>query len=175
MTRDEYAMTELAYIVQLDLPRSPIKIGHTGSPRRRFHHFSAGTPVDCRIVGVTGNGIEREAEMLAATKDAKIKGEWRYATPALRALVGKYHAQGSWYHKAENHREHFEDAKVARRIEPFYNGRVFNLGPSNYVYPSVREVIAAAAIEDPSVLFDYHGFVPAKHSGLEWPPESAAA
>lgn len=164
------------YVVQLDLPGGPIKIGQSGSPRTRLQSFSTATPCDARIVGITFNGVEREREMLAATETSKIKGEWRYPTRELRSLIAKYHNAGEWFSPVDDYLAHMEQAKVedrVRKIIPNLKHRIcgqsLGLHWANALLMRVTEV-------DPMLPVDWAGFVPAHECpSLFWPIDQKQA
>jgi hypothetical protein len=152
----------VSYIVQLDLPGRPIKIGSTKNPRARFQAFDCATPVACRFVGLTIDGVEREKAMLAATESAKIKGEWRYETPALLALVRRWHSAGEWF--VPDVRD-IDANGIAQRILAAYpkakdflsNGKVT---PCQLGYWWATHALKAAAETDPLLIVHWAGFRP---------------
>jgi hypothetical protein len=161
----------LAYIVQLNLPGGPIKIGHSSRVRQRFYQFNAGTPADCRIVGVTYPGAEREAEMLKATSSAIIKGEWRFVTPQLRALIYGWCEAGEWHEPTADPRKHYEETRVAERAIPFCRERKID---SRFGYWNAHQIAERA--KDFRLLADWHGFKVSHRPPLfDWPALKAAA
>jgi len=164
------------YVVQLDLPGGPVKIGQSGSPRTRLQAFSAATPCDVRIVGLTVRGAERERAMLAATEDRKIKGEWRYPTRELLALLGGYHDAGEWFVPVEDHAEHFKSRRVAERVAEHAPGVRFTICPNALGYHWANSVLSQVSLGDPLLPFDWAGFVPAtERPSLLWPQGLAKA
>lgn len=159
-----------AYIVQLDLPGGPVKIGQTARPRSRFKSFDCATPCDARIVGLTINGVEREREMLEATAHRAIKGEWRYATPELYRLLRQYHAAGEWFVPVDDHRAHFEQADVAARVKRIVPNCRFTISVGSLDYHWSKDVLKIAAPVDPTLPLDWAGFVQADNPpSLAWP------
>lgn len=150
----------LGYIVQLDLPGRPIKIGSTKNPRGRIQAFDCATPVACRFVGLTIDGIAREKEMLAATDSAKIKGEWRYETPELLALVSGWHNAGEWFVPDD---KPIDAERVGARIIRAYpaaekylcGGKVT---PCQLGYWWATTALKAAAKTDPLLIVHWAGF-----------------
>lgn len=163
----------LAYIVQLDLPGHPIKIGCTKNPWSRFDAFSHGTPVACRYVGLTIDGIRREKAMLAATIKTKIKGEWRYPTPELIKLVRDYYANREWFTFAP---ETYDGADIRSRILAIApeNERYLRDGrrpsPRSVGYAWVNAVLAQAETIDPLLGVHWAGFHhAAEPPSFQWP------
>ena len=155
-----------AYIVQLDLPGCPVKIGRSRAPRVRLRAFDNATPVAVRMVGITLNGSDREAEMLSATADTIIKGEWRYPNAALQSLVNSYHLAGEWFVMADNHRAHYVNANVAARIANYTS--THKPCPIGIGYHWSKGVLAAAQNDDPLLGVDWSGFVRGAPL-LKWP------
>ncbi len=151
---------KLAYIVQLNLPGSPIKIGSTVSPWSRFDAFNHGTPVECRFIGLTIDGVEREQEMLAATDDRKIKGEWRYATSELARLVAGYHHQAEWFVPSV-----YDAEDIRRRVcalhPDFEEFASRGLRPRSIGYHWAKRCIAMCPEKDPLLPVHWAGFRPA--------------
>ncbi len=147
-------MSALAYIVQLALPGGPIKIGQSCRVRQRIQHFSAGTPVDVRLLCVMPSGVSREKEMLEATKDSVVKGEWRYANPKLFRLLRTYLDAGDMFVLSANPRKHFESTGVAARA----NAADPRWAPYGYGYWNAHAVADKVRDSDPMLLLDWHGF-----------------
>lgn len=166
-----------AYIVQLDLPGSPIKIGHSCKPRTRWETFKSATPCDTRMIGITLNGVEREQEMLAATESAKIHGEWRRPTAELADLIGRYHRAGEWFHPVEKPNELFHAMDVRNRIlraSPSHKDHT--LSHRSHQYWWAANVLAAAQGVDPLLGVHWCGFDCAETvPNLEWPRQLRAA
>jgi hypothetical protein len=156
----------LAYIVQLNLPGGPIKIGQSCRVAQRVYAYSGGTPVDVRLIGVTFPGFKREREMLDATKGGIIKGEWRLVTPELRGLVAGWFNAGEWFVESGNYKRHFEEAQVAERVRRHWTGeKEPSLG-----FWNAHQVTAKIGDADPSLLADWHGFARASSSpDFHWP------
>lgn len=154
----------LAYIVQLDLPGRPLKIGSTKNPRSRFQSFDCATPVACRFVGVTIDGIVREKEMLAATESAKIKGEWRYETPELLSLVRRWHKAGEWFVQGDCAIDGQGLAKriiaVCPRAETYVSDGKVTACQLGYWWAT--DALKAAAETDPLLIVHWAGFHPAE-------------
>ncbi|OWQ97997.1 hypothetical protein [Sphingopyxis witflariensis] len=164
------------YVVQLDLPGGPIKIGQSGSPRTRLQTFSAATPCAARMVGITFRGDEREREMLAATDDRKIKGEWRYPTRELLALLGSYHDAGEWFIPVDDHHAHFKAARVVDRVAECAPDLNFTICPNALGYHWANSVLSRVHKIDPTLPLDWAGFVPATdRPTLLWPRTQALA
>lgn len=164
----------LAYVVQLDLPGGPIKIGSSTMPRNRFKHFEASTPCDMRFVGVTYHGDQREAEMLAATSDRTIRGEWRYPTQALYRLLAKYHAAGEWFTPVDDHRAHFDKTDVKARVRALVPGNTLPISPGSLGYFWAKDMLKVLTPADPTLHLDWAGFAPAAPT-LHWPASQQAA
>ncbi|ALJ12608.1 hypothetical protein [Sphingopyxis macrogoltabida] len=159
-----------AYVVQLDLPGGPVKIGRSARPRSRFKQFELGTPVNARLVGITFDGYEREAEMLAATADRTIKGEWRYPTRELYRLISKYHSSGEWFVPAVDHQAHFDAADVEARVHRIIPKTAHPVSPSALNYFWSKEVLAAVTVHDRMIPVDWAGFTLATDApSLSWP------
>ena len=169
------SIPRLAYIVQLDLPGAPIKIGSSKNVWSRLDAFSHGTPVDCRYIGLTLNGLAREKEMLAATAHRKIKGEWRYPTAELSRLVATYQMAGEWFGYAPA--EYDEDDIRARILalvpeaSKYVDGR--KIGPRSQGYYWSNAVLARAADSDPKLGAHWAGFrETATRPSFQWPSSS---
>ncbi len=147
-------MSELAYIVQLAMPGGPIKIGQSCRVRQRIQHFSAGTPVEARLLCVMPFGIQREHEMLEATKTSIIKGEWRYATADLFHLLRTYLDAGDIFVLSANPKKHFTETGVAERA----NVADPRWAPYGYGYWNAHNVAHKVRESDPLLLLDWHGF-----------------
>lgn len=164
------------YVVQLDLPGGPVKIGQSGSPRTRLQSFSSATPCDARIVGITFNGSERERAMLAATEDRKIKGEWRYPTRDLLALIGEYHEAGEWFVPVEDHAAHFKAARVVERVLECKPNINLPICPNSLGYHWANSVLSLVHKVDPMLPVDWAGFIPStERPSLHWPRFEAMA
>lgn len=160
----------LSYIAQLNLPGFPIKVGCTKNPWSRLDSFSHGTPVDCRFIGLTLDGIAREKEMLEATASAKIKGEWRYTTDALRKLVARYQAAGEWFTYCP---DSFDEADIRARalaLVPEYSSYLERkLSPRSVGYYWVNTVLSRAVERDPLLHVHWAGFRPSDEPpSFEW-------
>lgn len=159
-----------AYVVQLDLPGGPVKIGRSARPRSRFKAFDIGTPVEARIVGITFDGYQREADMLAATAARTIKGEWRYPTQELYRLLAKYHDDGEWFVPADDHQAHFDATDVEARVHRIIPKTAHPVSPGALNYFWSKEVLAAVAQRDRMIAVDWAGFTRAVESpSLFWP------
>lgn len=161
----------LAYIVQLDLPGRPIKIGCTKNPWTRFDAFSHGTPVSLRYVGLTIDGFAREKEMLAATAATKIKGEWRYPTPELARAVLGYHLAREWFVYDPSSYDADEIRSRVLAITPDahrYLGK--KIGPRSVGYAWANDVLRKATSADPLLSVHWAGFREAKERpSFLWP------
>ncbi|MGR4893372.1 hypothetical protein ACIPPQ_20295 [Sphingopyxis sp. LARHCG72] len=159
-----------AYIVQLDLPGGPVKIGRTARPRSRFKAFDLATPVDARIVGITFDGYQREADMLAATAARAIKGEWRYPTPELYRLLAQYHDDGEWFVPADDHQAHFDATDVEARVHRIIPKTAHPVCPRALNYIWSKEVLTAVAAHDRMIAVDWAGFTRVEDApSLSWP------
>jgi hypothetical protein len=150
------------YIVQLDLPGGPIKIGSTSQPRSRWATFDSATPVATRMVGLTLHGIVREREMLAATNSRIVKGEWRYPTLALQQLILEYYAMGEWFVPAADHLDHFTQTRVKERVieaDPTMARRTVCRQSAGWHW--AQDILRLAKESDPLLGLDWNGFVPA--------------
>jgi hypothetical protein len=133
--------------------------------------FDAGTPCDIRVVGVTLHGKAREAEMLDATQGCIIKGEWRYPTQALQALISAWFTAGEWFVPAASHCEHFARTNVAGRVESKYP-----VGPTSIGYHWAQDVLNCHAEDDPLLGIDWSGYERAQQRpSLTWPRMELAA
>lgn len=160
----------LAYVVQLDLPGGPIKVGHSTSPRNRFKAFDIGTPCDARLIGVTFAGQRREAEMLAATEGRKIKGEWRYPTQELYRLLAAYHEAGEWFTAVADPAEHIKRTAVADRVKAILPNCSYSFSVGSVGYWWAANILAQVTRSDPMLHLDWAGFVPADvPPSLQWP------
>lgn len=160
----------LAYVVQLDLPGGPIKIGHSSQPRNRFKSFDFATPCDARIVGITLHGKQREADMLAATESRSIKGEWRYPTAPLMRLLSDYHDAGEWFVPVDDHKAHFEQTNVAARLREIMPTIKWPISSGSLGYHWANDVLKVVTPVDQSLHLDWAGFVPSSAApSLHWP------
>lgn len=171
------SIPRLAYIAQLDMSGFPIKIGCTKNPWSRIDAFSHGTPVDCRFVGVTLDGFAREKEMLAATSKAKIKGEWRYVTEALRELLGVYHGNGEWFTYQPGSFDEGDIRARALALCPEHESYLSRkLSPRSVGYYWVNAVLSRAVTRDPLLPIHWAGFRPSPTAPcFEWPRKMAKA
>lgn len=157
------------YIAQLDLPGGPIKVGRSCQPLARLEAFQNATPVECRMIGVTLHGDEREELMLAATDSAKIRSEWRYVTPELRRLVQGWFEAGEWFVPVDDPKRHFKQADVERRIREYCDYK-YSISHCSHRYGFAQHILKASAEKDPTLGLDWVGFVRAKTPpSFEWP------
>lgn len=162
-----------AYIVQLNMPGLPLKIGHSRRPMSRLQQFQAGTPVQARLLGITLNGKARERDMLNATSGAIIHGEWRRCTDDLMALATKYFADGEWFVRASDPKALFEQMRVEERASPYAQG--YKVRPCACDYFWSGEVLEAAH-DDPLLGIHWNGFEQAiEPPSFQWPALSLAA
>lgn len=163
------------YIVQLDLPGYPIKVGKTRTPYTRLSMFRTHTPVDARLVGVTIDGGRREADMIAAVKPTRIRGEWGYFNDGLRALVGEYHEAGEWWEVAPDVAAHLKQTNVAERMAaacPHEASR--KITPNSGEWAWAMKVQSIAAETDPTLPMDWRGFKRPHQPNLSWPVQERA-
>ena len=159
-----------AYIIQLDLPGGPVKIGRSANPRSRFKTLDIANPCEARFIGITLDGFQREADMLAATETRKIKGEWRYPTRELFHLVAQYHAAGEWFVPASDHQAHFDASDVAARVHRIVPETTHEVCPMSLNHHWTKDVLAKVAEHDRMIPVDWSGLVPSPaFPSFSWP------
>lgn len=162
-----------AYIVQLDLPGHPIKIGYSSNLIGRFDAFSGATPVELRLIGATLGGKLREAEFLAATSGRVLKGEWRYATPALTTMLREIYLRGEWFVPHDDLAAIWERHSVpARLAEAKVDLGRQTMRPTRRLLESyrVRDAVCALRHRYPALGLHVSGFDVARHPPcLDWP------
>lgn len=148
-----------AYVVQLDLPGFPVKVGHTTQPNKRFDTFRKATPVPLNVIGVTIGGCDREKELLAAISGSRIHGEWGHPTEELQAEITASFEAGNWYVPAADQKAHMLAKGVPERVKRYARSYPIHFNSINYQWAS--EVLKLARHDDPLLGLDWSGYKPA--------------